>query len=71
MKIHWKLINQYIEKAECGCDCSRYNCDDNGCLTYVSCGPKNRCPRPCKHCLYWTGYGLDYEDSLEESGVIL
>jgi len=84
MKIHWKLIKEYIEKADPApdgckkltsrCDkCEKKECSgcENSCLVYCSCGPYNRCSRPCKYCLYWTGYGLDYEDSLEENGMIL
>lgn len=85
MKIHWRLINEYIKNADpvpngcnqhlncCPClkdskDCT--NCQE-GCVNYVGCGPMHRCKRPCKYCLYWTGYGLDYEDSLERDGVTL
>jgi len=59
MKIHWKLINEYIEKASS----PPKECRERGneCVLYVSCGPKNKCSRPCKYCLYWTGYGLEWE----------
>ncbi len=85
MKIHWRLAKKYIEKSDrksdgcksasnCECceienkDCTKCN---KGCLNYIGCGPWNRCERPCKYCLYWTGYGLEYEDSLDNDGVIL
>lgn len=58
MKIHWRLINEYIEKASSEDNCKLYDKVD-GCVNYVSCGPKNRCLCPCKRCLYWTGYGLE------------
>jgi hypothetical protein len=57
MKIHWRLINEYIEKASSEGNCKLYN-EVDGCVNYVGCGPKP-CKNPCKYCLYWTGYGLE------------
>ena len=67
MKIHWKLINKYIEKSssECACKCPYAIEDDNNqCCIYVSCGPRI-CDNPCKRCLCWTGYGQEDREDMK------
>ena len=60
MKIHWKLIKEYIEKSSC-CPCEWARLDKEECVNFVSCGPQHRCKNPCNKCLYWTGYGIEEE----------
>jgi len=57
MNIHHLLVPLYERIAE-----DPENCDDGlsrQCVNFVGCGPRPGCKRPCKRCLFWTGYCID------------